>query len=298
MSAPEAEMEPEISFAGGSWITRALTDDGAVRVLIVECDEVADATRAAHDLGPTSARLAAEATIAALLLAAYVKGDEKLTLQIALERPQARFIGELDPQHRFRARLQPADLPATLDLADLHGLLFAAKHDGKREVYRGITAIDGSSITDALRGHLQDSSQVHGVLATEVQIADGKVSFAAGVLVERLPAHPSQHSLTSAEFQARWGDLRHDELPALLAEVEARSMRGSPVRILDHRPALWGCSCTRHKMLGALAGVAPADLLVMADEDGGAVVDCHFCNTQYTVSADELRAMAERVGAG
>jgi molecular chaperone Hsp33 len=289
-------VEPEISFSGGSWITRALVDDGAARVLVVEADEVADAVREAHHLGPMATRLAAEATLAALLLAAYVKGDEKLTLQIALERPQARFIGELDPEHRFRARLAPPDLPDSVDPDDLHGLLFAAKHDGRREVYRGITAIDGSSITQALRAHLQDSSQVHGLLATQVELTGGRVSFAAAVLMERLPPHPTQATLTSEAFRARWGDLPDVDLPGLLADIEARSLRGSAVHILDHRPALWGCSCSRDTMLTALAGLNSAELRAMADEDGGAVVDCHFCNTRYTLDEAELRELAARAG--
>lgn len=286
----------EMTLGGGSWLSRALADDGATRVLIAEADEVAESLREAHGLTGASARLAAEAAVATILLAAYVKGDEKLTLQIVLDQPEARYIGELDPDHRFRARLDPADL-GDVDIRVLHGLLFAAKHDGTREVYRGITPVDGTSVTGALRAHLVDSSQVSGQLATAVRLdEDGRVAFAGGVLVERLPPAPGQPSMLPDAFLERYGDLPGSDVEALIAETRRDRLRGGALHTLEQRPLFWSCTCSMDRVVGALSGMQPEELLAMAEEDGGASVDCHFCGAHYAVEADTLRELAAARG--
>jgi len=285
--------EPEIVPGGGSWITHALVADGAARLVLAEADEVADVLREAHALGPKAAEIAAHATVAAFLLSAFAKGDERLTLQLALERPAGRYIGELDPSRRFRGRWSPAELPPGVDLDALHGLLLAVKHDGTREVYRGITQVQGTSIVGALRAYLRDSAQLHGVLIFAVALdSDGRVTFARGALIERLPPHPDLPALDPSAFAARFGGLESADPTPVLHELAAGRLLGEPIRVLEHKPVFWRCSCSRERVLATLAGLSADELRAMADEDGGARVDCHFCAATYEVSRDRLLAMA------
>ncbi len=283
---------PEIVPGGGSWITHALGAGGAVRVVVAEADEVADALREAHGLGPTAARLAAEATVAAFLLSAHAKGEERLTLQLALEEPKGRYIGEVDAQLRFRGRMSPAELPPGADVDALHGALLAAKHDGVREVYRGITPVHGTSVLGALRGYLRDSAQLHGVILGRVQVRDGRVVHASGALIERLPPHDDYATLSASAFEERFGALVGAAGDAALDEILAGRLLGERLEVLEQRPVFWGCTCSAARVRDALRGLDPAELRAMADEDDGAQVDCHFCNARYTLSAAELRAMA------
>ncbi|MFK7928783.1 MAG: Hsp33 family molecular chaperone HslO [Myxococcota bacterium] len=282
----------EISADGGSWITRALCDEGRVRVIVVEADEVADELRQAHQLTGPSARLAAEGTVATLLLAAYAKGEEKLALQAALQKMGVRFLGELDPTHGYRGRLI-GEVPSDADCESLDGLMLVAKYNGDKEVYRGITSIDDASITTALHAHLADSSQVSGALCTEVQLDDdGRVSRAIGLLVERLPPEAGHLHHEPSAFVSRWGDLPDEQAHRLLKHFHEGSLRGERVQVLDIRPVFWGCSCTRVRLLDALAGLGTDALLEMADEDGGAAVNCDYCATKYEIREGELRALA------
>lgn len=278
---------------GSSWITRALADGGAVRVILVEGEAVAEAIRTAHDLPPTAARLAAEATVATLLLSAYAKGDEKLTLQIAARSPQFRWIGELDPSRRFRGRLWSDALDEAADPRAVDGVMQVAKYVRDREVYRGITGVEGTSVTRALRDHLMDSAQVAGVLAARVVLDDdGRITRAAGVLAERLPPEADKPTLTAAEFETRWGSLAEQDVEDVIRGVNNQTLLGRPTHRLETLPAIWGCTCSRTRVLDALAGLGTDELHAMADEDEGAVIDCDFCGARYAVSAEDLRTLA------
>lgn len=280
-----------------SWITRALADDGAVRLVMVEAEHVAESIRIAHQLEGSAIRMAAEASVATLLLAAYAKGDEKLSLQIAGKEPQFRWIGELDPSRQFRGRLWDELLDEGADPDGIDGVLQVAKYVGPKEVYRGITGIDHMSVTAALRDHLLTSAQVAGVLASRVVIGDdGEVVRAVGVLAERLPPDGDKPTLTASEFHARWGSLSEEDVEDVIAGMSARSILGRPTHPLETLPAIWGCTCSRTRVVDALAGLGSDELVAMADEDGGAVIHCDFCRETYEIGADELRELAAATG--
>ena len=269
---------------------RATARRPPVRVVLAEAAEVADALRQAHGLKDGATQIATEAALAALLLSAHAKGRERLTLQLALAVPEARFIGEIDPDHRFRGRFSPSRLGSEIDPAGLHGLLLAVKHDEDREVYRGVTAVEGTSIAGALRVYLRDSAQLHGVILLDVAVDDdGRVQRAVAALIERLAPQEGYESLSSEAFAAHFDQVEGVEQ---LRELVDGKLAGDPIRILDRRPVFWGCSCSRSRVLDTLAGLGPDELRAMADEDDGASVDCHFCNAHYELSADELRALA------
>jgi redox-regulated HSP33 family molecular chaperone len=178
--------------------------------------------------------------------------------------------------------------------ARLHGLLLAAKHDGRREVYRGVTPVDHASVIGALRCYMRDSAQLHGVLLCAVTVgADGRVLRAAGALIERLPPSGDLPSLDAEAFAARFAALERDGEEAAVQALLDGDLGGERVAILEQRPVFWGCSCSRGRVLDALSGLAPDELRSMADVDGGAKVDCHFCNASYALTAAELRELAD-----
>lgn len=289
----------EASAVGGSWLTRVLVDGGAVRLVLVEAEELAEAVREAHDLPPDQTRLVAEANLATLMLSAYVKGEEKLVLQLALQQPEARYLGELDPSRRFRARLWTQGLGGGVEPTMLKGLLQAAKYVGDREVYRGITGIDHTSITDALRGHLVDSAQVHGALAVHVALdEDGAVTRARAVLAERLPEEDGKPSISVDAFASSWGTLGTEDVDTIFEGVAQRTLHGQPVHVLEQLPALWGCTCSKERVIGALVGLGADELRTMAAEDHGAVMHCEFCNARYELSEDEILELAASLSGG
>ena len=44
-----------------------------------------------------------------------------------------------------------------------------------------------------------------------------------------------------------------------------------------------------------LVALGPDEIRVMADEDHGAEVTCHFCNRRWTLSEARLRELAESI---
>lgn len=276
-----------------SLLTRTLAADGAVRVLAVECSQVAETLRRRHQLDAKVSALVGEGVAATALLSAHIKGPEKVTLQVRIEAPtQAMFLGEIDADGRFRGRATPtvASLAADTRLA---GLMLATKHDGTKEVYRGIGALDGP-FGPSFGQYLGESNQVDAYVRIGVRVrGDGTLGFAGGLLVERLPEAPGQPSLDREAFQQRFSAVLTEDPYDLHVAFALGTVLGDPVVVLDQRPLVYQCACTRERMHNALLGLGPAELHDMLAEDGGAVVTCHFCNERYELGPTALAGLLE-----
>ncbi|MBN2798415.1 MAG: Hsp33 family molecular chaperone HslO [Deltaproteobacteria bacterium] len=269
-------------------LLRAFIAEGAARVLAVDVREVARTTRSSHFLGAGAARLAAEGAVATALFSAYLKGEAKVSLQIQLEHPKAAYMGDVSGEGQMRARFTPAHVPLPEDGA-LRGALMVIQWSGDKEVYRGTSAIDDTSLQGALAHHLRTSSQVDVALRIAVeQDEDGDITRAIGVLVERLPTHDELPSLEPEDFYRTFGAVESLSASALEAALDARELAGSELSVLDQKPVTWHCGCSQERVEGMLLSLGSDELQSMHDEDGGASVTCHFCNTPYAVSAPRL----------
>ncbi|MEN0062633.1 MAG: Hsp33 family molecular chaperone HslO [Myxococcota bacterium] len=271
-------------------LVRALLDEGAVRLVLVEATAPARHTRTAHKLSADAARLGAEAVVAAALNAAHIKGEEQLTLQLQAESPKASFYADIVADGALRVRVTPPDL--TLEGGRLTGQLLVIKSLGRQELYRGISAVPDSTIEQALATHLETSAQVHDVLRIGVrQSADGEILQAGGLLIERLPEEPDHPSLSAEEFEQRYAWVREADIAKLLTQLAFGSLGEQALKVLDSRPLVWRCRCSRERVEAILAGLGIGELSDMAQTDGQAEVSCDFCNTTYRFDEADLNGL-------
>lgn len=268
------------------WLVRGVDERQVVRVIGVDVTGAAERTRIAHKLFPEAAVIAAEGCAATALLAAQIKGDERLSLQLQGETPRLAFTGEITAEGHLRARLTPSLVERPE--GRLTGLLLAMKSDATKELYRGLTEIADASLEDALTTHLSRSSQVDCLLRLHVdQGEDGEILWAGGFYVERLPEHQVQAFVTAEQFHAAFGGLLEREPDQVVIELRAGLLGEARFRVLEEREVRWQCRCGQERVEGMLFALELPLLRTMLREDKGASVQCHFCNDEYAVS--ELR---------
>ena len=265
-------------------LTRALTASGAVRVLTVELTAPALEVGRRHDLSGDALRLMSEGMVAAGLLSAHIKGDERVTVQLQGSTPRVALYAEINADGRVRGRLTPAGVSVG---GDVKGLMLVVKSVAQREVYRGVTEVEGT-LEQALRGHLEQSAQVDAVLAIDVELDGGTLVRAAGTLVERLGVSEGGSDIAGIAAIEVARDLPAAELLGAVAEGR---LFDEPLELLEVRPLEWYCSCGRERVLATLASLGDDEVLAMADEDHGAEVSCHFCCCTYRFGEAELRAL-------
>ncbi len=268
----------------------ALGLDGRVRVLAVELTGPTAEAVSRHQLGPGAAKRCAEGMVASCLLAAHVKGEERLTIDVQSKSPPFGFACDVNGDGTLRARFGPADLR---DQAEFFGMISAMKSLGRQQLYRGIAEVEGQTVEGALQRFLMESQQVDSRVRLLAELDDeGAVRFAAGILVEKLPACDRD------EFKSLVDEPLYDDFKGVMTSFAFGALGGQPVEVLGHSALAFRCNCSRLKVTQTLRALGRDEMQSMIDEQGGAEVTCHYCAEAYRFDVSSLQAIMATVATG
>ena len=287
-------------------LSRFVFEGAAVRGTRVRLSQTSRAILAPHDYPPALARVLAELTGAAALLAAALKFDGRLSVQLVGEGPVRLIVVECNPTLALRATAQwdEAKVRALRDDATLERLAggnaqarLAITLDPRDAgpMYQGIVALETASVATTIEHYLSTSEQVASKLA--LVVVGDEVS---GVLLQRMPASgPADDSTwaravaaleTASPADVVAAASHNDGLASLFADDELRVFGASTPR--------FECSCSRARVEGALR-IAGRDEIEAALLDNGEVeVVCEFCGRDYRFDPDEARAVFAGVSPG
>jgi molecular chaperone Hsp33 len=252
-----------------------------------------------HRAYPDAIRgLLGEAVAASLLLAATIKFEGVLSLQLRGDGPVHLLLAQCTSGLGVRglARYRGSEgESASRDIGGLIGagnLTVTLETDDGAQRYQGIVPIEGARLADSLQVYFQNSEQ----LPTRLWLyADD--SGVSGMLLQRLPTGESAG--TSAEAAAiddAWrrvqliGDTLTPEELRTLADVEIlhRLFNEDDLRLFEPSPVYFRCRCSRERVAGMLHGLGEAETRSILAERGEVEVRCDFCNRAYVFDAVDV----------
>ena len=66
------------------------------------------------------------------------------------------------------------------------------------------------------------------------------------------------------------------------------------VEILDTIPTKFDCNCTKERVEKAVVSIGKKAIQEMINDGEAIEVNCHFCNTHYNFSIEELKDIIKR----
>jgi molecular chaperone Hsp33 len=270
--------------------TRFIFESLAVRGEIVMLDEAFTSTVAKHDYPPAIRQLLGEALAAAALLTGTLKFEGLLILQakgpgpLTLLMAECSHDGGLRGIARYEGEIPEAPLVNLLGDGSGHLAITIDPRGGQR--YQGIVPLDGLSLAECIEHYFSQSEQ----LATRLWLVTGE-GRAAGILLQELPdTHAATRDADAWNRLCRLTDtLTAPELLALPpADLLNRLFHQEDVRLFDADLLRFACSCSRERVLGALASLGAAELRSILAEQGLIEVTCEFCNERRQFNPDDL----------
>ncbi len=258
-----------------------------------------------HREYPQSVRdVLGEAVAASLLLAATVKFDGTLSLQLQGDGPVHLVLAQCTSGlgvrglARFRDAItpeaaDPGNRPAVIgDLLGAGNLTVTLETDDGGQRYQGIVPITGNRLADSLQVYFENSEQ----LPTRLWLyADGH--GASGMLLQRLPGSGKVAGASeAAAIDDAWrrvqliGDtLTRAELRTLTdAEILHRLFNEDDLRLFEPSPVYFRCRCSRERVGGMLQGLGETETRSVLAERGEVEVRCDFCNRAYVFDAVDV----------
>ena len=276
-------------------LQRFLFEGAPIRGEVAHLDATWRAVLDRHEYPVALRRVLGELMAAGALLAATLKFDGSIILQLQGDGPVKLIVAECTSEQTLRATAKWSG--GLQDDAGLERLLGNGRFvitlvpADRRQSYQGVVAIDPAGVAASLEHYMQTSEQ----LDTRLWLAAGQ-ERAAGLLLQKLPAReePDEDSWNRATKLAE--TITEPELLGLPARNLLRRLyHQEDIRLFEPRPVSFRCSCSSDRVAAMLKMLGLAEVRSILAERETVDVTCEFCNREYrydSVDAEQLFAAA------
>ena len=274
-------------------LQRFLFEHLPIRGEVVHLDSVWQNVIERHNYPPILRDLMGELCAAATLLAATLKLQGSLVLQIHGKGAVKLLVVECsgDLELRATAKWDGELLSGTLkDLVGEGRFVITLDPKDGNQAYQGIVELEGESIAEILRNYMTRSEQ----LETRLWLAANQ-ERAAGMLIQKLPDQACDLDKDAWQRVTHLADtVKAEELLSLTAgELVRRLFHEEDIRIFDAQAVIFRCTCSRENVARMLRMLGRTEVDSIILERGDVEVHCEFCNQRYVfdrVDADAVFA--------
>ena len=281
------------------YIVRATAGDGQVRAFAATTGNLVKEARRRHNTSPVATAALGRLLTAGAMMGSMMKNDtDVLTLQIKGDGPLGGITVTADAKANVKGFVENPDamLPPKNGKLDVGGavgigLLNVIKDMGMKEPYVGQTILQTSEIAEDLTYYFATSEQVPSSVGLGVLMnKDNTVHCAGGFIVQVMPFVTDEvlsrleENIQKISSVTQMLDDGHT--PEQMLE---RVLEGLDIEITDTIPANFSCNCSHERIEKAIISIGKKDIQSMIDEGKEVEVKCHFCNTAYKFSVEELK---------
>ena len=287
------------------YIVRATAAEGQIRAFAATTKEMAETARKAHDCSPVATAALGRLLTAGAMMGVMMKGDKDvLTLQIKGEGPIGGLTVTADSHGNVKGYAEdpqvmlPANLAGKLDVGGAvgPGILYVIKDLGMKEPYVGQTELQTGEIAEDLTYYFAASEQVPSSVGLGVLMEkNNTVKQAGGFIIQLMPFTDEKviEALEAKIAQVRPVTVMLDD--GMTPEQILEELLGElGLEINETLPAQFHCGCSKERVSKALVSVGAKELQSMIDDGKEIEVNCHFCNTNYSFSVDELKELLKK----
>ena len=282
------------------YIVRATAADSQIRAFAITSRELVETARVHHNTSPVVTAALGRLLSGGAMMGAMMKGEKDLlTLQIKSGGPvqgitvTADSLGNVKGYPEVPSVLIPANSKGKLDVAGAVGvgMLRVIKDMGLKEPYVGQTILQTSEIAEDLTYYFATSEQVPSAVGLGVLMEkNNTVKQAGGFIIQLMPFTDEQIidrlEQKVAEVISVTDLLEQGYTPEKLLE---HILGEFGLEITDRLPARFYCNCSKERITKAIISIGKKDIQEMINDGKPIEVNCHFCNTNYTFTPEELK---------
>ena len=287
------------------YIVRAVAADSQIRAFAAVTTEMVETARKDHNTSPVATAALGRLLTGGAMMGVMMKGENDiLTLQIKGDGPINGITVTADSKGRVKGYvgnpevLIPANSVGKLDVSGAvgHGILNVIKDMGLKEPYSGQVALQTGEIAEDLTYYFAVSEQVPSAVGLGVLMnKDNTVRQAGGFIVQVMPfaeeATIAKLEENVQKIQSVTTLLEQGHTPESLLE---QVLDGFDIEINDRLPTEFYCNCSKERVEKALISIGRKELNELIQEGKEVELNCHFCNTNYMFSVEELKEILRK----
>jgi len=271
-----------------------------LRVFIVDCSELTCDLVESHEAEGWAALLYAKALTAGLLTSPLLENDERYTIRWQYEGEVGTITVDVASEGKVRGYPQKVKLESNSfeEIFGASGKVGIVKSNTHRRLNSGMTLADQGDFAKDLSTAFTISDQVPTSIMIDIKTHPWQ---ARAWMIQALPETSFEDfenlrtTLESDEAAEHFAKLESIEPPYIVSLFRGLGITDKNMTLQVHDTLVPEsfCECNREKITNVLKGLPLAEIEDMIKVDGGAQVDCQFCNHCYRFEANDLRALIE-----
>lgn len=286
------------------YIVRATAANAQIRAFAVTSRELVEYARSAHDLSPVVTAALGRLMTGGVMMGSMLKGEKDiLTLQINGSGPVHGLTVTADSKGNVKGyadnpqAMMPPNSVGKLDVGGVIGLgvLTVIKDMGLKEPYSSTTELKTGEIADDLTYYFAASEQVPSSVGLGVLMEkNNTVKQAGGFIIQLMP-------FTQEEVIEKL-EQKLDAIPPVTTMLEEGNtpeqileiiLGDMGLEITDTMPIQFRCNCSKERVEKVLISLGKKELQSLIEEGKDVELNCHFCNTNYSFTVEELKKIKE-----
>ena len=287
------------------YLVRGIVESKNCRVFACTTKQLLEVARQKHDLWPTASATLGRFMSATFMLAAMNKNHEKMTVTIngggpigtmmAVTRGDGHIKGFVGDPHVHYTYNDTGHLAVGVAVGT-QGTLQVIRDMGLKEPYVGQTILVSSEIAEDLTYYFANSEQVPSSVGLGVLMEkDNTVKTAGGFIIQMMPfaeektiaqIEENLKNVTSVTSLLEKGYTPENLLEELLGNTG--------LEITDTIPTQFYCNCSKERVEQAIVSIGRKEIQKMIEDGETIEVKCHFCNSAYHYTVEDLKAIIKR----
>ena len=287
------------------YIIRATAANDQIRAFAAVTTEMVETAREHHNTSPVATAALGRLLTAGAMMGSMMKGEKDvLTLQIKAGGPLQGITVTADSQGNVKGYVGnpdvciPANSKGKLDVAGAvgPGFLTVIKDMGLKEPYSGQVMLQTCEIAEDLTYYFATSEQVPSAVGLGVLMNKNNTVRQAGGFIVQLMPFAEEEVISRLEQNVQkinsvTNPLEEGHTPESLLE---KVLEGFDVQINEKMDTRFRCNCSKERVAKALISIGRKELNEMIQEGKPIEMNCHFCNTNYNFTVEELKEILRR----
>lgn len=287
------------------YIIRATAANDQIRAFAAVTTQMVENAREHHNTSPVATAALGRLLTAGAMMGSMMKGEKDvLTLQIKAGGPLQGITVTADSQGNIKGYVGnpdvciPANSKGKLDVAGAvgPGFLTVIKDMGLKEPYSGQVMLQTCEIAEDLTYYFATSEQVPSAVGLGVLMNKNNTVRQAGGFIVQLMPFAEEEVISRLEQNVQKINsvtnlLEEGHTPESLLE---KVLEGFDIQINEKMDTRFHCNCSKERVAKALISIGRKELNEMIQEGKPIEMNCHFCNTNYTFTVEEMKEILRK----
>ncbi len=285
-------------------ILRATADNEHIRAFAISSTELVEYARTRHNSSPVITAALGRLLSAAAMMGVMMKGDKDvLTIMMKGDGPAGSLTVTADSKGHVKGYADnpvviiPPNYAGKLDVGAAigYGEMTVIKDMGMKEPYVSTVPLGTSEVAEDLTYYFAVSEQTPSSVALGVLMNKNNTVQAAGGFIIQLMPGVSEDVID--ELEKKLSSIRpvtemmQDGMSP--EDILRDILGGFGLEIKERLGTSFHCGCSKEHVARALISMGKGELQSMIDDKEPVTVNCHFCNTDYTYTTDELQELLD-----